>query len=79
MFEFENQTKPESNQTQTMQLQQTQALHAGFVDRQCRKSVAMFLLHKLSDSGCPGPLLQQQQTKMLEKVNINFHFGHLCL
>ena len=36
------------------------------------------LLRKLGSSGSPGQL-QQQQTKMLEKVNINFNFGHMCL
>ena len=37
------------------------------------------LLRKLGGSGSPGQLLQQQQTKMLEKVNINFDFCHLRL
>ena len=36
-------------------------------------------LRKLGGSDSPGQLLQQQQTKMLEQVNININFGHLCL
>ena len=36
-------------------------------------------LRKLGGSGSPGQLLQKQQTKMLEKVNINFNFRQFSI
>ena len=50
----------------------------GLAGRQ-RPKMYFCLLRKLGGSGSPGPLQQHQQTKMLEKANISFNFGHLYL